>query len=198
MKKIGIYLFILCCITTNARSVRADAFLWYFGDNPSSDYEITINGPVDDVFIPANFKASETLPPGFIIGAGMWAKKDGIPYGPGTDWIMNWYEQVPNYNAGFNANELYHFLPYRINGMDWINNAINNPVPEGVYESLQEYCTLNYWLIEDVEGKSVNPLNKFKITVTNQASPVPEPATMILFGTGLAGLAATPRRKKTC
>ncbi len=33
---------------------------------------------------------------------------------------------------------------------------------------------------------------------TRETNPVTEPATMLLFGTGIAGLFATRRRKKAC
>ena len=37
-----------------------------------------------------------------------------------------------------------------------------------------------------------------ELSITGSSTPVPEQATMILFGAGLAGLAAARRRKKIC
>lgn len=57
----------------------------------------------------------------------------------------------------------------------------------GVYSSISFTDTSEDW-----HGLTVG------VTSESSSDPVPEPATMILFGTGLAGLAAARRRKKAC
>jgi len=61
----------------------------------------------------------------------------------------------------------------------------------------QSTLDFSYYDLSDAWGDSIAP-PLFSAPATVSAAPVPEPATMVLFGTGLAGLIAMRRnRKKT-
>lgn len=65
-------------------------------------------------------------------------------------------------------------------GVNWGWNSVNNSIGP----TWQVTRSGSYW-----EGKST----AYQLVASN---PVPEPATMLLFGTGIAGLAGIRLRKK--
>ena len=93
---------------------------------------------------------------------------------------------------------------FSLNGGNFINYP-GSPTPTYEYSSVVDLSsgfvsglnTIDFY----VEGNGVTDGFKLKtvsFTANESGSPtpVPEPATMLLFGTGLAGLAAAHRRKK--
>jgi PEP-CTERM motif-containing protein len=72
-------------------------------------------------------------------------------------------------------------------GLHWTTQPGIITIDNGAFFDIQ---------FEDIEGLSINQdTYSIMATVTGHAAPVPEPATMLLLGTGLIGIASVSRKK---
>jgi hypothetical protein len=131
---------------------------------------------------------------------------------PGTGWSSITFYQVDNSTNTF-AYDLsrdggYFLLKLGNITIDPKNNNItvpdyflyrNDPSSKWAVFSLDGIRTslTNYFASNNITGYSVDNFTIDKISHIGEfGSPVPEPATMLLFGTGIVGLVGAYRRKK--
>lgn len=131
----------------------------------------------------------------FLSGDGQNIVKNAtgiLPYTNITGYIEYEYSfdlEDPVYMA---ANTTYWLGLHLYESFDWVEIAWEDTTPSGFGLAISNDGTFDNW---QVYSEYLNQPVDLAFNLTGEIAPVPEPATMLLLGTGLVGLAGISRKK---
>lgn len=175
----------------------------YVGDYDASAYVrksgMTIEFDDWDVFC----ISAETITSGSTNLFGFYAATDKLANAALITWIANWAEvSNDDVNKKYVAQGAIWQSLGVIDGTNYLT-IFSNSYSTGLFDKdTNKDAYVNQWLVAVNPTKpelgSTAPLGTGGVQdYLVKAAPVPEPGTMLLFGTGLAGLAAVSRRRRS-
>lgn len=169
---------------------------------------VTIGAPWGNVALldDNNSVGDAWLSQSFYISPGTTALNISFDYlftGTDTKWVDDYVKSNLSYRIG---DEECHFL-----GWSWTKEVWNDEAYFNIASSASTFGTIiNFSAVIDISSElnDINPNGNIKFTLIEKPcndtelyldnvniAPVPEPATIILFGTGIAGLGLAGRKK---